>query len=77
MTSYSTLIRPRDGHTYEATVTYKSCLFTIDIVEIAPQRASSRKLPRQDLSSCATGVGDMRGFRTKVTKRAEEHERLA
>ena len=41
MTSYSTLIRPRDGHTYEATVTYKSCLFTIDIVEIAPQRASS------------------------------------
>ena len=53
-TSYATLIRPREGHTYEATVTYKSGLFTIDIIEIAPQRASSRKLPRQDLSSCTT-----------------------
>ena len=53
-TSYATLVRPREGHTYEAIVTYKSGLFTIDIIEIAPQRASSRKLPRQDLSSCAT-----------------------
>jgi hypothetical protein len=53
MTSYSMLIRPREGHTYEATVTYKSGLFTINIVEIAPQRASSRKLPRQDIASCA------------------------
>jgi hypothetical protein len=55
LTSYSTLIRPRAGHMYETTVTYKSGLFTIDIVEIAPQRTSSQKLPRQDLSSCATG----------------------
>jgi len=55
MTSYSTLIRPREGHTYEATVTYKSGLFTINIVEIAPQRVSRRKLPRQDIASCATG----------------------
>jgi len=55
MTGYATLIHPREGHTYEATVTYKGGLFTLDIVEIAPQRATSRKLPRKGLSSCATG----------------------
>ena len=53
MTSYSTLIRPREGHTYEATVDYKSGLFTIDIIEIAPQNAATRKLPRQDIANCA------------------------
>jgi hypothetical protein len=57
MTSYSTLIRPREGHTYEAAVTYKSGLFTIDIVEIAPQKALRRNLLRQDISSCAAGRG--------------------
>jgi hypothetical protein len=51
-TSYATLIRPREGYTYEAAVTYSDGLFTIDIVEIAPQRASSRKLPRLDIISC-------------------------
>jgi hypothetical protein len=53
MTSYSTLIRPRDGHMYETSVTYKSGLFTIDIIEISPARASGRRLPRQDITSCA------------------------
>jgi hypothetical protein len=55
MSSYSTLIRPREGQTYQAAVTYKSGLFTIDIVEIAPQKASRRKLLQQDISSCAAG----------------------
>jgi len=54
-TSYSTLIQPREGHTCEATVTHKSGLFTIDIGECAPQRASSRKLPRLDVAACAAG----------------------
>jgi hypothetical protein len=52
-TSYSTSIRPRDGHMYETSVTYKSGLFTIDITEISPARASRRRLPRQDIASCA------------------------
>jgi len=55
MTSYATLIRPREAYTYEAAVTYSDGLFTIDIVEIAPQRASSRKLPRLDIAACTTG----------------------
>ena len=55
LTNYSTLIRPREGYTYEATVNYNSALFTIDIIEIAPQRASTRKLPRQDIANCAIG----------------------
>jgi hypothetical protein len=54
MTSHATLIRPREGHTYEAAVTYSDGLFSIDIVEVAPQRASSRKLPRHDITSCAS-----------------------
>jgi len=54
MTSYSTLIRPREGHAYEATVDYRSGLFTIDLIEIAPQRASPRKLLRRDIANCAT-----------------------
>jgi hypothetical protein len=52
VTSYATLIRPREGYSYEATVTYESSLFTIDILEIAPQGGSSRKLPRQDVTAC-------------------------
>ena len=56
-TSYATLIRPREGYTYEAAVTYNDGLFSIDIVEIAPQRASSHRLPRQDIAACATQTG--------------------
>jgi hypothetical protein len=52
VTSYATLIRPREGYRYEATVTYESSLFTIDILEIGLQGASSRKLPRQDITAC-------------------------
>lgn len=55
VTSYTTLIRPREGYRYEATVAYESSLFTIDILEIAPEGASSQKLPRRDISSCTTG----------------------
>ncbi len=51
-TSYTTLIRPRPGFTYEAAISYDSDLFTIDIIEIAPQKAARRKLPRQDISAC-------------------------
>jgi hypothetical protein len=52
VTSYTTLIRPREGYRYEATVTYESSLFTIDILEIAPLGGSSRKIQRQDLTAC-------------------------
>jgi len=55
MTNYATLIRPREGYVYEASVAYASGLYTIDILEIAPQRASSRKLPRQDITACQLG----------------------
>ena len=55
VTRYTTLIRPREGYSYEATVAYESSLFTIDILEIAPQGASRQKLPRRDISSCGTG----------------------
>jgi hypothetical protein len=54
MTSYTTLIRPREDYAYEAAVTYSGGLFTIDILEIAPQRVSSRKLPRKDITACAS-----------------------
>ena len=43
---------PAEGYRYEATVTYESSLFTIDILEIGLQGASSRKLPRQDITAC-------------------------
>src|SRR5262249_17538284 len=57
VTRYTTLIRPREGYSYEATVAYESSLFTIVILEIAPHGASSQKLPRRDISSCGTGSG--------------------
>jgi len=50
-TDYTTLIRPRESFTYEATVTYNAGLFSVDILERAPG-APSRKLPHQDISAC-------------------------
>ena len=46
------LIRPREGFTYDAVVAYADGLFSIDIVEIAPNGAPGRKLPRQDIAVC-------------------------
>jgi hypothetical protein len=51
-TSYTTLIRPRAGFTYEATVSFDNDLFTIDIVEMGAHKGATRKLPRQDLADC-------------------------
>src|SRR5712671_2847970 len=36
LTSYSTLLRPRAGHTYAATVTYDAGLYDVEIREIDP-----------------------------------------
>jgi hypothetical protein len=36
ITTYTTLVRPREGFTYEATVAYADSLYTIDILEIPP-----------------------------------------
>jgi hypothetical protein len=55
VTSYATLIRPREGYSYEAVVIYENSLFTIEILEIGPPGAASRKLPRQDLTTCQLG----------------------
>jgi hypothetical protein len=51
-TTYATLIRPREGFTYQATVAYADSLYTIDIHEIGPSGGPGRKLPRQDVSAC-------------------------
>jgi hypothetical protein len=51
-TTYTTLIRPREGYTYQATVAYADSLYTIDIHEIGPNGGPGRKLPRQDISAC-------------------------
>jgi hypothetical protein len=51
-TSYTTLIRPRPGFTYEATVSFANDLFTIDVVEVGPHKGAPRKLPRQDIADC-------------------------
>jgi hypothetical protein len=50
-TDYTTLIRPREGFTYEATVTYDAGLFSVDILERAPG-APARKLPHRDIKAC-------------------------
>ena len=51
-TSYSTLLRPRAGHTYEAAVTYDAGLYDVEIREIGPHGAASRKIEHRALVEC-------------------------
>jgi hypothetical protein len=52
ITTYTTLIRPREGFTYEATVAYSGGLYSVDIVEVALNGGPGRKLARQDIAGC-------------------------
>ena len=52
ITTYTTLIRPREGFTYEATVAYADGLYNIDILEVAPNGRPGRRLARQDIVGC-------------------------
>jgi hypothetical protein len=51
-TTYTTLIRPREGFRYEVTIAYAEGLYTIDIIETATKGGPAQKLPRQDISAC-------------------------
>jgi hypothetical protein len=51
-TSYKTLLRPRGGHTYEASVNYDAGLYEVEIREIDPQGAPGRKIEHRSLSEC-------------------------
>ena len=52
LTSYSTLLRPRAGHTYAATVTYDAGLYDVEIREIDPHGGPGRKIEHRSLSEC-------------------------
>ena len=51
-TSVGTLLRPRSGYAYEAEARYRDSIYSVVIREIDSRRASSREIPRRDLSSC-------------------------
>jgi hypothetical protein len=49
-TSYKTLMRPRAGQTYEASVNYDAGLYDVEIREIGPN--GGRKIEQRPLSDC-------------------------
>jgi hypothetical protein len=52
LTSYATLLRPRAGHAYEATVNYDAGFYDVEIREIGPNGAPGRKIEHRSLSEC-------------------------
>jgi len=52
LTSYATLLRPRAGYTYDATVSYNAGLYDAEIREIGPHSAPGRKIEHRSLSEC-------------------------
>ena len=52
LTSYSTLLRPRAGHTYEAIVAYDAGLYDVEIREAGPPGAPGRRIEHRSLSEC-------------------------
>jgi hypothetical protein len=51
-TSYKTLLRPRAGQTYEATVNYDAGLYDVEIRETGPNGGPGRKIEQRSLSDC-------------------------
>jgi hypothetical protein len=51
-TSVGTLIEPRAGYRYDATVTYRDGLYNVTLRETDPRRRTSRELPRRTISRC-------------------------
>jgi len=50
--SYTTLLRPRAGHNYEAIVTYDAGFYDVEIREVGPNGATGRKIEHRSLSEC-------------------------
>lgn len=52
VTVYETLLRPRAGRVYEATVSYGSDLYDVDIRELGAGGAPGRRIEHRALSDC-------------------------
>jgi hypothetical protein len=52
LTTYTTLLRPRTGHSYAATVTYDEGFYDVELREIGPNGAQGRKIEHRSLSDC-------------------------
>jgi hypothetical protein len=50
--SYKTLLRPRAGQTYEATVNYDAGLYDVEIHETGPNGGPGRKIEQRSLPDC-------------------------
>ena len=47
------LLKPRAGHTYQASLSYKDSMYQVVLREIDPRRGSSREIERRSTKGCS------------------------
>lgn len=50
--TYETLMKPRAGHTYEVTVSYRDDIYNVSVYETQPGNPARRELERSTLTAC-------------------------